>query len=187
MTSPLDIEANRRARKWSTQELIGRALWEVLSVPLFVWTPRPLWGWRRALLRIFGAKVGREVHIYPNVKIAIPWNLSIGDHSAVGDGAVLYSLGPISIGERVTISQRAHLCAGNHDYTNPAMPLLKPPIVIGDDAWVCAEAFVGPGVTIGVGAIVAARGVAVRDVPRNAIVGGNPAMVIKQRLPDRPR
>lgn len=183
MTSSIDISANRRARKWSKRELVRRALWGFLSPPLFSWTPRHLWGWRRFILRIFGAHVGRSVHVYPSVKITIPWNLSIGDHSAVGDCAILYALGPITLGERVTISQYAHLCAGSHDYTDTTMPLMKPPINIGDDAWICADAFVGPAVVIGAGAIVAARGVVVRDVPSGAIVGGNPATLIKQRPP----
>ena len=182
MSPKLDIEANRRARKWSTRQLIGRTVWEVLSVPLFAWTPRPLWGWRRAFLRMFGARVGKHVHLFPSVKIAIPWNLSIGDHSAVGDCAILYTLGPIIIGERVTISQYAHLCAGSHDYTDPAMPLLKPPIVVEDDVWICADAYVGPGVTVGRHAIVAARGVVVSNVSAEIIVGGNPARAIKDRL-----
>lgn len=134
-------------------------------------------------MRLFGAKVGKNVHIFPSVKIAIPWNLSIGDYSAVGDSAILYALGPITISERVTISQYAHLCAGTHDYTNSSMPLLKLPIVIGSDAWVCADAFIGPGVTAGARSIVGARAVAMKDIPDDVVVGGNPARPIKQRPP----
>jgi putative colanic acid biosynthesis acetyltransferase WcaF len=183
MASPLNIDANRRALKWSTRELIGRALWELLSVPLFAWSPRPFWSWRRAILRIFGAKVGRHVHIFPSAKISIPWNLSIGDYSAIGDGAILYALGPVSIGERVTISQYAHLCAGSHDYSDQAMLLLKLPIVIEDDVWVCADAFVGPNVKIEKQSIVGARSVVVSDVAKGVIVGGNPARIIRKRPP----
>lgn len=183
MAPKIDISANRRARKWSSRELIGRALWKIVSRPLFAWTPRQLWGLRRVILRMFGARIGRAVHIYPSVKVTIPWNLSIGNFSAIGDGAILYALGPIAVGERVTISQNAHLCAGSHDYTDAAMPLIKPAISIGSDAWVCADAFVGPGVTVGKRAIIAARGVAVSDVSDDAIVGGNPARFIKQRPP----
>ena len=178
-----DISENRRTRKWTKRELIGRALWEFLSVPLFAWSPRPLWGWRRALLRIFGAKVGRQVHIFPSVKVSIPWNLSIGDYSAIGDGAILYALGPISIGERVTISQYAHLCAGSHDYRDRAMLLLKPPIVLEDEVWICADAFVGPNVRIEKQSIVGARSVVVSNVAEGVIVGGNPARLIKKRPP----
>ncbi len=90
-------------------------------------------------------------------------------------------LGSPMIGSSLTISQRAHLCAGTHDYTDPAMPLLKPPIVIEDDAWICADAFVGPGVTVGQGAVVGARAVVVKDVPPWTIVAGNPARIVKRR------
>lgn len=181
MNSSYDISKNRRARKWSLWELLGRVLWGIFSIPLFAWTPKQLWGWRRLVLRLFGARIEREVHIYPSVKITIPWNLSIGEHSAIGDGAILYALGPITIGKRVTISQYAHLCAGSHDYTVASMPLIKLPLSIGDDVWICTDAFIGPNVKIGARAIVAARGVVVNDIPDDAIVGGNPARLIKQR------
>ena len=181
MSQKLDILANRRSRKWSKRELIARALWDVLSCPLFAWTPRLFWGWRRLILRLFGAQIGRGVHIFPTAKITIPWNLSVGDYSAIGDGVILYALGSIRIGERATVSQYAHLCAGTHDYRDHSMPLVKPQIIIGDEAWICADAFIGPGVVVGDRAIVAARGVAVSDVPSDTIVGGNPAKIIKPR------
>jgi putative colanic acid biosynthesis acetyltransferase WcaF len=133
------------------------------------------------LLRLFGARIGREVHIYPSVRIAIPWNLTIADQSAVGDRVILYALGPITLGERVTVSQGAHLCAGTHDYEDTAMTLLRPPIVIEREAWVCADAFVGPGVLVGARAIVGARCVVVKDVQPGAIMIGNPARLLRQR------
>jgi putative colanic acid biosynthesis acetyltransferase WcaF len=110
---PFDVEANRRSRKWSNVELGKRVLWALLR-PLFSLSPRIIWGWRRMLLRCFGAEIGNNVHIYPTVQIIIP-NLTIGDGAAVGDRAILYALGPITIGGGVTISQGAHLCAGTHD------------------------------------------------------------------------
>lgn len=177
----LDIAANRAARKWSRQELAGRALWEILYLPLFAWTPRPFWAWRRGVLRLFGARIGAEVNIAPNVRIAVPWNLDIGAAAAVGERAILYALGPIHIGRGATISQHAHLCAGTHDYTRPDLPLLKPPITIGVGAWICADAFIGPGVTVGDFAVVGARAVAMRDVPASTIVAGNPARPIGKR------
>ncbi len=177
---PPDIAANRRASKWSARAQAGRVLW-ALARPFFAFSPRPLWGWRRFLLRSFGARIGRDVHLYPSVRITIPWNIAIGDETAIGDGAILYALGPITIGRQVTVSHYAHLCAGSHDYRDPAMSLLKPPIAIGDGAWICADAFVGPGISIGAGAIAGARAVVVADVPANAIVAGNPARSIGRR------
>jgi putative colanic acid biosynthesis acetyltransferase WcaF len=185
MPAMVDIDGNRRARKWSRLEQAGRVLW-ALCAPLFALSPRPLWAWRRMLLRLFGAKVGRRVHVYPSVRITIPWNLSIGDGGALGDRVTLYALGPITLGARVTISQGAHLCAGTHDWRLPDLPLLKPPIDVGDDVWICADAFIGPDVTVGASAIVGARAVVVKDVPNGVIVGGNPARVLRRRADDAP-
>lgn len=176
----VDVAGNRAARKWSRRELAGRVLW-ALAAPLFTLSPRPLWSWRRLLLRLFGARIGADVHIHPTVRITIPWNVAVGDGTAIGDRAILYALGPITIGARATISQHAHLCAGTHDWRRPDMPLLKTPIQVGDDAWICADAFIGPGVSVGASAIVGARAVAVKDVPAGMIVGGNPARVLRPR------
>jgi putative colanic acid biosynthesis acetyltransferase WcaF len=183
MTDPkkyVDVTANRKARKWSRIEQLGRVLWAI-SYPLFRMSPRPLWGFRRAILRAFGASVGPDVQIYPTVRIAIPWNLLLCEGCAVGDRVILYSLGPIEIGARATISQYAHLCAGTHNWRDSEMPLVKSPIKIGADAWICADAFVGPGVSVEERAIVGARAVVVKDVVAGSIVGGNPARQIGSR------
>lgn len=176
-----DIKANRSAKKWTARELLARAAWEVLRAPLFRFTPRPMWAWRRWILRLFGANIGRDVRIYPSVRIAIPWKLTIGDECAVGDGAILYALGSIRIGRRATISQYAHLCAGSHDYRQVDLPLLKSQIDIGAGAWICADAFIGPDVNVGENAIVGARAVVVKNVPPYCIVAGNPARRIAYR------
>lgn len=135
------------------------------------------------LLRAFGASIGRGVHIHPTARIAIPWNISVGDYSAVGARVDLYSLGPIQIGAYVTISQNAHLCAGTHDYATISLPLIKASIEVGDSAWICADAFIGPSVKVGEFSIVGARAVATKDVPPWAIVAGNPVRVIGIRPP----
>lgn len=173
----IDVDTNRTVKKWSKGELIGRILWTVCH-PLFRLSPRIFWGWRRLLLRLFGAKIGKEAHVYPTVKITIPWNISIGNKSAVGDNAILYALGPINIGDRATISQRAHLCAGTHDISRNDRPLVKAKIIIEDDAWIAADAFIGPNVTIGSLAIIGARAVAMKNIPAKQIAVGNPAKII---------
>lgn len=180
--APLDIEANRRAAKWTRRQLLIRTLW-TLATPLFRFSPRIFWGWRNMLLRLFGARIGQGVHIYPSVRIVIPWTLRIDDQAAVGDGAILYGLGEIHIGRAATISQHAHLCAGTHDYTRADFPLLKPPIRIGSGVWICADAFVGPGVEVGDFAIVAACAVVIKNVAPWTIVGGNPARLLRERPP----
>jgi putative colanic acid biosynthesis acetyltransferase WcaF len=176
----LDIEQNRRARKYSLGEMTWRALWTIAQ-PLFRFSPRRCFGWRRFLLRCFGAKIGRKVHVYASATIYFPWNLEVGDESAIGEHALIYNLGRVTIGPRATISHRAHLCAGTHDHMKADFPLLRPPITIGPDVWICAEAFVGPGVTIGEGAVVGARAVAMRDVRPWRVVIGNPARECRRR------
>jgi putative colanic acid biosynthesis acetyltransferase WcaF len=144
-------------------------------------SPRPLFAWRRGVLRLFGAKVGAHVHVYPSTHLYMPWNVELGDHAALGEDVLIYSLGSVRIGPRATISYRAHLCAGTHDFSNAEMPLLKPPVTIEENAWVGTDAFVGPGVTVGAGAIVGARAVVVRDVAPQDVVAGNPAEVVGRR------
>ena len=180
-SAEVDITKNRRATKWSMRELLGRAIWEVFGTSVFRIMPRQLWVTRRVILRCFGAKIGRHVHIHPDVKIAVPWNIELCDHCAVGAGAILYSLGKIQIGPRTTVSQNAHLCAGSHDHLSPRMELLKTPIKVGSDAWICADVFVGPDVIVGDRAVLGARSVVSKSVAANAIMVGNPAMAIGSR------
>lgn len=152
---------------------------------LFRPSPRPLHAWRSFLLRLFGAKIGSGVHVYPRVTIWAPWNLVIGDETGIADGAILYSQGIITIGKRAVISQGVHLCAGTHDYTKAGFPLVTLPIVVGDHVWVAAEAFVHPGVTIGEGTVVGARSVVTKDLPSWKVCSGFPALPLKDRILSR--
>lgn len=178
--SATDVKANRAAQKWTRKEQIGRILWTLVQ-PFFRWSPRPFWGWRRLILRVFGARVGKNVHVYPSVHVTIPWNITLGQDCAVGHAAILYALGPIRIGERTTISQYAHLCAGSHNYLQPDMPLTKPPISIGADCWIAAGAFVCPNVTISDRSVIGARSVVTKDIPSDVVVAGNPAKIISKQ------
>jgi putative colanic acid biosynthesis acetyltransferase WcaF len=130
---------------------------------------------RASLLRLFGAKLGRNVRIRRTVHVEVPWNIAIADDVSIGDHAVLYSLGMITIGERSFVSQHGYLCAGTHDHTKRDYPLLRLPITIGAECWVAADAFVGPGVTIGDRTVLGARASAFSDLPPDVIAVGNPA------------
>ena len=172
---------SRDVSPWTTGEKIHRLAWAVVAQTIFRFSFHNWYPLRAALLKSFGGRVGKNVRLRRSVKIEIPWNVALGDDVIVGDSAILYALGPITIGPRALISQYAHLCAGSHDYTVPEYPLLRPPITIGADVWIAADAFIGPGVTIGDRAIVGARSSVFKDVPANAVVGGNPARVLKTR------
>lgn len=176
----VDFKMARRLRPYTLSEYLARILW-ALATPLFRLSPRLMYGWRRGLLRAFGAQVGAEVHIDPTAQVALPWMLKIGQGASVGPRVLIYNLGMVSLGARTTVSHGAHLCAGTHDYSLASMPLQREPITIGSDAWVCAEAFIGPACTVGDGSVVAARAVVVRDVPPWSIVAGNPATVKGRR------
>lgn len=174
--------ASRAQSPWGMREKLGRAVWMVAWTLLFRLSFHNWYGWRRFLLRCFGARIGKGVLIRPSCWIEIPWNLEIGETCAIGDRAILYSLGKITIGRLVSVSQYAHLCAGTHDYTLRSFPLLALPIRIGDGVWIAADAFVGPGVTVGDRSVVGARATVVNDVPPDVVVAGNPARVIKPRV-----
>jgi len=176
----LDILNNRAAKKYTWAEQARRVVWG-LGQWFFRCSPRPAFAWRRFVLRLFGATIGSHVHTYPSTRIYFPWNLTVGDWSALGEEAFIYNLGPVTLGAKVTISHRAQLCAGTHDYNQAHLPLLKPPIVIKDQVWICADAFVGPGVMVGEGAVVGARAVAMKNVEPWTVVAGNPARVVKTR------
>lgn len=132
-------------------------------------------------MRLFGAKVGRGVHVYPGVRIWAPWNLDLGDQAGIADRVILYSQGHITIGRRTVISQGAHLCAGSHDYDKPGFPLITKPIVICDHAWVAAEVFVHPGVIVSEGAVIGARAVVNKNMPAWMVCAGHPCKPIKAR------
>lgn len=158
-----------------------RILWNVVWVIFYRPSPRPFHMWRRFILRCFGAKIEAETYPYPRAKIWAPWNLTMMRGSCIADDVDCYCVDKVLIGERATVSQYTFLCTASHEYRSKGMLLVTDSITIGADAWITSRAFIGPGVRIGDGAIVAACSVVVRDVPDWTIVGGNPARHIKNR------
>ena len=160
----------------------GRVLWTIIYVTLFRTSPRILFGWRRMLLRWFGAQIGTNARIDPTSRIWAPWNLSVGCEASIGIRVDCYCVDRIKIGNHATISQDVMLCTASHDTTDPHMRLLTAPIEVASQAWVCARAFVAPGVTICEGAVIGAQSVVTHDVAEWSIVGGAPARLIKPRI-----
>ena len=133
----LNIAENRNHLNYSKWIYVKRILW-TFGKFFFRNSPRIAFGYRNTILRLFGAKIGKHVHIYSSTVIWFPWNLEIGDWSAIGEETLIYNLGKVTIGEKATVSHRVHVCAGTHDYTDPALPLLRPEIRIGNQTWICA-------------------------------------------------
>lgn len=166
---------------WSGSQRVLRVLWEICWIIFCAWTPKPLNEWRLFWLRVFDAKIDGKPFVHQRARIAIPWNLTLHDRACLGDRANAYTLGEIEIGARATVAQEAYLSTGSHDFSQPGMPLVTAKIVIGDDAFVGARAFVLPGVTIGARSVIGACSVVTHDVPDNVIAAGNPCRVLRPR------
>jgi putative colanic acid biosynthesis acetyltransferase WcaF len=160
---------------------LKRFIWAMSWLIFARWSPPPLHRWRIFLLRIFGAHVSWSAYIYPSVNIWAPWHLTIDDFGTLARNVTCYNIAPIAIGECAVVSQGAYLCTGSHDYNDPAFALTARPILIGKRAWVCAQGFVGPGVTLGEGSILSAMSVALRDLAPWSIYIGNPAVLLRER------
>ena len=161
-----------------------RVLWQFVRLLLFRPSPKPLNQWRRLLLRLFGARIGRGCVIHPSVQIWAPWNLEMGDYACLGPYVDCYSVAKVRLGAFCTVSQYSYLCTATHDYTSPSMPLVATPIQLGARSWVAADVFIGPGVTVGDGAVIGARSSVFRDVEAWAVVAGSPVRFIKRRTLD---
>lgn len=175
-TRPLEGGAS-----FSLANRITRVAWGLTWLVLARFTPPPLHAWRRLILKAFGAKIGRGARVHASVRIWLPANLELGDNTLIGPGAHLYNQGRITIGARTVISQGAHICASTHDIADPNFQLVVRPIAIGEQAWVAAEAFVGPGVTIGDRAVIGARAALFQNAEPDGVYSGNPAQFIKTR------
>ena len=159
-----------------------RAAWGMAWTALARWTPAPMHGWRRLILRLFGAHIAATARVYGSARIWYPPNLIMGAHSVIGPLVNCYNQDLITIGSYVVVSQGAHLCAGTHDIADPNFQLITRPIRIDDRAWIAAEAFVGPGVSVREGAVLGARGVAFKDLEPWTVYAGNPAKALKSRV-----
>lgn len=166
----------------SRKHQIVRLLWSIIW-PLSTWfLPRSLGsGWKRCILRLFGAKIHKTAHVYSSAKVYYPANLEMEEYSCLASNVDCYNVAPIKIGAQSTVSQGAFLCSASHDITDPKNRLVIKPIVIEDQAWIGAKAFIGMGVTIGQGAVVGATASVYKNVEPWTVVGGNPAKFIKKR------
>lgn len=170
---------NALSRRHQFVRLIWTLVWWGFAKPF----PRSIGsGWKRFLLRIFGAKIHKTAKVYSTAKIYYPANLIMEEYACIASDVDCYNVAPIHIKANTTVSQGAYLCTASHDISDPQLPLITAPITIEDQAWICADAFIGMGVTVGEGAVVGARAAVFKDVEAWSVVGGNPAKLIKKRI-----
>lgn len=178
----LKVNLSMYHNAFSKRNKIARLLWTVVWFSLARPFPRSIGnGWKLFLLRMFGAKVNSKAIVYSSVRIYMPWNLEMAEHSCLGPEVDCYNADKIRIGAHTTISQKTYLCTASHDITNSSLPLITSPIIIEDQVWVAANAFIGMGVVIGQGTVVGACACVFKDVEPWSVVGGNPAKFIKKR------
>jgi putative colanic acid biosynthesis acetyltransferase WcaF len=178
----VDLSSYSAARFDRGASKAREVIWLFVSLVLFRLCPFSLSPLKRAVLRAFGARVGRGVTIKPQVKITFPWKLTIGDHVWLGEECWLLNLERIVIGNNVCVSQRAFLCTGSHNYKAPSFDLIVNPITLEDGSWIGAGAWIGPGVTVGNHAVLAAGSAALRDLEAGGVYRGNPAQFVKARV-----
>lgn len=182
MHQPAQVNLSQYRNKRSPRYLAMRVLWACVQLPFFPKMPKYLSPLRVALLRLFGARIGKGCMISSGARVWVPCNLQMGDHSTLGEGVRVYNLAPISLGANAVVSQFTYLCSATHDHADPAFRLIMKPITIHAGAWIAASVFISPGITIGEGAVVGACSVVTKDVPPWMICAGNPCRPIKPRV-----
>lgn len=181
MTKVVDIKNFKNNLDWRNK--LGRLLWNITYLLFFRTFSLSIFSlWRIFLLRCFGAKIHSKAMIHSSVKIWAPWNLTMQAHSCLASHVNCYNTGPIYIGHSSTVSQGAYLCPGTHDIEDALFPMIPFSIIIEDQVWIASEAFIGPKVHIGQGAVVGARAAVFKNVEPWTVVGGNPAKFIKKRV-----
>ncbi|MDD1532489.1 MULTISPECIES: putative colanic acid biosynthesis acetyltransferase [unclassified Bradyrhizobium] len=177
------VETNPRegGATFTLKNRFERLIWSIVWNGFGIWTPVPFHAWRRVLVRTFGGKIAPTAKIYPGVRIWHPRNLELQPFSCLGRGVNCYSMDRIILEPYSLVSQGAHLCCGSHDVDDPDFQLFAATIRIERNAWVAAEAFVGPGVVVGEGAVLGARAVTVKSLLPWTIYAGNPARPLRER------
>lgn len=170
-----------RHERWSRSTQVRRVLWQYLLQPLFLALPDAMSWLRILILRSMGAKIGRQCLVKGRVRILIPWFLELGDRATLGYGCEILNFCSVSIGRYATVSQYCYICTGSHDFARRSMPLIYSPVEVGDEAWVAAWCYVGPGVRVGTGTVVGARSVVTKDLPDWTVCVGHPCRPIRER------
>jgi putative colanic acid biosynthesis acetyltransferase WcaF len=179
----IQVDLSNYQNKLSRKNQIMRFLWSIIWALFARPIPRSLLsGWKRFLLRCFGAKIHKTAIVYSSAKIYMPWNLEMDEYSCLSSDVECYNVNKVKLGKYATVSQKVFLCTASHDITNSLHPLISKEIIIEDQVWIGADAFIMMGVCVGEGAVVGARACITKDVEPWLIVAGNPAKVIKKRV-----
>lgn len=180
-TTPIDLSQFRPTGLDRGRGRTTEILWWVVKLCFiqssFPWPMR----FKRAILRAFGATIGSGFYIRPRVNIHFPWKLTCGDNVWIGESTTILNLEQVELESNVALAHEVYIAAAGHDVNDPLFSYANAPVLVQTGAWLATRSYVGPGVTVGRGAVLAAGAVAVRDVDDWTIVGGVPAKKIGKR------
>ncbi len=178
---PINFIKGQKHSPYGLKNKAGRLLWNCVWLLLFRPSPKLFYGWRRFLLRLFGAHISSDAIVHPSVKVWAPWNLKMKKGTTLAPYVNCYCTASVILNENTIVSQYSFLCTATHDYETQGRPVVSKPIIIEAGVWICADVFIAPGVTIGEGVIVGARAAVFKNIEPWTVVGGNPAKFIKRR------
>ncbi|MDA8174374.1 MAG: WcaF family extracellular polysaccharide biosynthesis acetyltransferase [Nitrospiraceae bacterium] len=179
--APSEVWLRKSRSPYSFKEKVRMALWWGVEAVLFRPSLHKMHGWRRMLLKMFGAKLGKGSTVHAKARIWFPWNLEMGENSGIGFDALIYNLDKVIIGNFVTVSQRTHVNTGSHDYTDEDFRIITKPVKINSGAFIGADSYINMGVTIGAMSVIGARSVVTKDMPAGMVCVGHPCKPIKPR------
>ena len=151
-------------------------LWQVFFKPM-ISSSLPGTIWRKLILVLFGAKIGKSIRLSPGIKIKMPWRLYIGDYSWIGEDVWIDNLSMVKIGSNVCISQGVYFCTGNHDFKKENFNLICKSITVESESWIGSKVIIGPGNTIGEGSVIKMGSIITEDIPSQSIFTSNKTKV----------
>lgn len=164
------------------EEKLSRMCWNIAHFLFF--TLLPDYGFNKiriVILKIFGAQVGFTNQIPASVNILKPWKLVMEKNSCLSKGCDVYNFALVLLKANSIISKNTHLCTATHEYEKVGLPLTSAPITIGENVWIAADCFIGPGIVIGEGCVVGARSLVLNDLEPWMVYAGHPAKALKPR------
>ncbi len=162
--------------------MLKRVLWYYVNAIVLKSSLFPFYGFKNALLRLFGATIGTGVEIKPCVNIKYPWLLTVGDHVWIGEDVWIDNLVMVTIGSNVCLSQGALLLTGSHNYKKEAFNLITGNIILQDGVWIGAKAIVNQGIVAGSHAVLSSGSVATKNMDAFSVYQGNPAVKVRDRV-----
>jgi len=158
-----------------------RVVWHYVNAVIFKTGLLPISGVKTFLLRLFGAKTGKNITIKPCVNIKYPWLLSIGNNTWIGENVWIDNIAMVTIGNNVCLSQGAVLLTGSHNYKKSTFDLITGSIILEDGVWIGAQAIINQGITVSSHAVLTTGSIATKNLDAYCIYQGNPAVKTRVR------